>query len=153
MALVSSHSEDHLPAMGTMNENTLPVLSRRDIEALIAQGRKLFILDDFVIKADAWIPYHPGGGKSILHLVGRDATDEVTALVSRVSPLPYRIRARTPLSTHLLGNTERLLTCLACQSSLDRGKTTYEPLPHRDHSRQMGELHPAHSRWHVSRSL
>ncbi|KAI8225656.1 fatty acid desaturase [Colletotrichum sp. SAR 10_86] len=39
--------------MGEMNGNTLPVLDRRDVEALIAQGRKVFILDDFVIKADA----------------------------------------------------------------------------------------------------
>ncbi|KAI8253644.1 fatty acid desaturase [Colletotrichum sp. SAR 10_98] len=59
-----------------MNENILLILSRRDVEALIAHGRKLFILDDFVIKADSWIAYHPGGDKSILHMVGRDATDE-----------------------------------------------------------------------------
>ncbi|KAI8176462.1 Fatty acid desaturase [Colletotrichum sp. SAR 10_75] len=65
-----------------MNGNTLSVLSRRDVEALIAQGRKLFILNNFLIKADAWIPYHPGSDKSILHMVGRDATDEVTALHS-----------------------------------------------------------------------
>lgn len=67
--------------MDETNRGTLPVLSRRDVEALIAQGRKLFILDQFVVKADAWIPYHPGGEKSILHMVGRDATDEVTAFV------------------------------------------------------------------------
>ncbi|KAK6216902.1 hypothetical protein QIS74_07016 [Colletotrichum tabaci] len=95
MALASSHSDDHLPAMGKMNENTLPVLSRRDIEALIAQGRKLFILDDFVIKADTWIPYHPGGDKSILHLVGRDATDEVTAL--------HSIEAKQHMSRYRIG--------------------------------------------------
>ncbi|KAE9579117.1 hypothetical protein CGMCC3_g4644 [Colletotrichum fructicola] len=68
--------------MGQINGNILPVLSRRDVEALIAQGRKVFILDNFVIKADAWIPYHPGGDKSILHMVGRDATDEATVLHS-----------------------------------------------------------------------
>ncbi|KAL3296154.1 Fatty acid desaturase [Colletotrichum asianum] len=78
--------------MREMNGNTLPVLSRKDAEALIAQGHKLFILDDFVIKADAWIPYHPGGDKSILHMIGRDATDEVTALV-----LP-RVYSRAPSS-------------------------------------------------------
>ncbi|KAK4991451.1 hypothetical protein LTR66_001787 [Elasticomyces elasticus] len=60
----------------------LPVLSRRDVEALISNGRKVFILDDRVIKADAWLQYHPGGDKAILHMVGRDATDEVTALHS-----------------------------------------------------------------------
>ncbi|KAI1333473.1 fatty acid desaturase [Xylariaceae sp. FL0016] len=60
----------------------LPLMSRREVEALIADGRKVFILDQFVIKADAWAPYHPGGDKAILHMVGRDATDEVTALHS-----------------------------------------------------------------------
>ncbi|KAJ0367479.1 hypothetical protein COL154_003132 [Colletotrichum chrysophilum] len=71
-----------MSVMGQINRNILPVLSRRDVEALIAQGRKVFILDNFVIKADAWIPYHPGGDKSILHMVGRDATDEATVLHS-----------------------------------------------------------------------
>jgi sphingolipid 8-(E)-desaturase len=56
-----------------------PVLSRRKIETLIAEGRLIFILDQYVIKADAWAPYHPGGDKAIRHMVGRDATDEVTA--------------------------------------------------------------------------
>lgn len=78
MAIGVSRSEDHMSVMGQINGNILPVLSRRDVEALIAQGRKVFILDNFVIKADAWIPYHPGGDKSILHMVGRDATDEAT---------------------------------------------------------------------------
>lgn len=54
-----------------------PVLPRREIEALIAEGRKVFIVDQHVIKADAWCKYHPGGDKAILHMLGRDATDEV----------------------------------------------------------------------------
>jgi sphingolipid 8-(E)-desaturase len=54
-------------------------LSRREIEGLIADGRKVFIVDGYVLKADAWIPYHPGGDKSIMHMVGRDATDEISA--------------------------------------------------------------------------
>lgn len=56
--------------------------SRREIEGLIAEGRKIVILDGRVIKADAWLPYHPGGDKAILHMVGRDGTDEIRALHS-----------------------------------------------------------------------
>ena len=56
-------------------------MARRDIEAMIAAGRKIFILDQYVVKADAWLAYHPGGDKAILHMVGRDATDEITVLV------------------------------------------------------------------------
>lgn len=62
-----------------------PVLSRREIEALIADGRAVFILDQHVVKADAWRKYHPGGDKAIMHMVGRDATDEVTGWVSSSS--------------------------------------------------------------------
>ena len=53
------------------------ILSREQIEALIAEGRKVVIVDGRVLKVDAWLPYHPGGDKAILHMVGRDATDEV----------------------------------------------------------------------------
>lgn len=64
---------------------TYPLMSRRQIEALIAEGRSIFIVDQYVLKVDAWIKYHPGGGKSIAHMVGRDATDEVTVFVGPVS--------------------------------------------------------------------
>ena len=56
--------------------------SRREIEGLIAEGRKIIILGDQVLRVDAWLPYHPGGDKAILHMVGRDGTDEITALHS-----------------------------------------------------------------------
>lgn len=58
-------------------ERPYPLLSRREVEALIAEGRTVFILDQYVIKADAWLKFHPGGDKAIMHVVGRDATDEV----------------------------------------------------------------------------
>ncbi|TVY42345.1 Delta 8-(E)-sphingolipid desaturase [Lachnellula subtilissima] len=53
------------------------ILSRREVEGLIANGRYIIIVDQQVLKVDAWLQYHPGGDKSILHMVGRDATDEV----------------------------------------------------------------------------
>lgn len=56
-------------------------LSRRYIEGLIADGKHVFILDDRVLKVDAWIKFHPGGDKAIKHMVCRDATDEVNACV------------------------------------------------------------------------
>lgn len=59
------------------------ILSRRQIEGLIADGRKIIILDGQVLKADAWLPFHPGGDKAILHMVGRDGTDEIRALHSK----------------------------------------------------------------------
>jgi delta8-fatty-acid desaturase len=57
------------------------IMSSHQIEGLIADGNYIFIINNKVIKADAWLKYHPGGQKVIQHMVGRDATDEVTAYV------------------------------------------------------------------------
>lgn len=56
-------------------------LSRRQIEGMIAEGRTIIVVDGKVLKVDAWLKYHPGGEKSIMHMVGRDATDEINAYV------------------------------------------------------------------------
>ena len=54
-------------------------LTRKQVEGMIADGRSIIIIDGKVIKADAWLRFHPGGDKAIMHMVGRDATDEVNA--------------------------------------------------------------------------
>ena len=58
------------------------LLSRREVEGLIAEGRSIIIVDQKVLKVDAWLKYHPGGDKAIMHMVGRDATDEVNGCVA-----------------------------------------------------------------------
>ncbi|KAF2711764.1 fatty acid desaturas-like protein [Pleomassaria siparia CBS 279.74] len=63
--------------MATRAQRTSKIFSRREIEGLIADGRSIIILDNKVLKVDAWLPYHPGGDKAIKHMIGRDATDEV----------------------------------------------------------------------------
>jgi delta8-fatty-acid desaturase len=55
------------------------LLSRRQIEGLIADGSSIIIVDQRLLKVDPWMKYHPGGDKAIMHMVGRDATDEVNA--------------------------------------------------------------------------
>ncbi|KAF2808053.1 fatty acid/sphingolipid desaturase [Mytilinidion resinicola] len=59
------------------------IVGRRQVEALIANGHSIVIVDSKVLKVDAWIPYHPGGDKAIAHMVGRDATDEVDRFHSK----------------------------------------------------------------------
>ncbi|KAE8145626.1 fatty acid desaturase-domain-containing protein [Aspergillus avenaceus] len=59
------------------------ILSRRWVEGQIAEGKHIIIYDDRVLKVDAWIKFHPGGDKSIKHMVGKDATDEINALHSK----------------------------------------------------------------------
>ncbi|KAI9037289.1 fatty acid desaturase [Aspergillus affinis] len=56
------------------------ILSRRYIEGQIAEGKHMIIYDDRVLKVDSWLPFHPGGEKTIKHMVGRDATDEMNVL-------------------------------------------------------------------------
>ena len=53
------------------------VLTRTQVEGMIADGRTIIIVDAKVLKVDAWLKFHPGGEKAIMHMVGRDATDEV----------------------------------------------------------------------------
>jgi delta8-fatty-acid desaturase len=66
---------------GTHRKET--ILSRREVEGLIADGKAIVIVDQKVLKVDPWLKYHPGGDKAILHMIGRDATDEVNAYVLR----------------------------------------------------------------------
>ncbi|KAF2786539.1 fatty acid/sphingolipid desaturase [Melanomma pulvis-pyrius CBS 109.77] len=52
-------------------------VSAREIEALIAQGQPIVIHEGYALQLDEWINRHPGGKLAILHMVGRDATDEI----------------------------------------------------------------------------
>ena len=71
MALASSLA-------GRMRQREV-VLTRRQVEGMIADGRTVIIVNGKVLKVDAWLRYHPGGETAIMHMVGRDATDEVNA--------------------------------------------------------------------------
>lgn len=55
------------------------LLSRKDVESRIAEGQHLIILEGEVLRVDSWLASHPGGDTAILHMIGRDATDEVNA--------------------------------------------------------------------------
>jgi len=52
-------------------------ISRQDIHQLIAKGHQIVIANRRVLKLDKWLSRHPGGEKTILHMIGRDATDEI----------------------------------------------------------------------------
>ncbi|KAL4782677.1 fatty acid desaturase-domain-containing protein [Aspergillus varians] len=71
---------DTLPVPARASKN---VLSRREIEGLIAAGQLIIILGTRVLNLDSWIGSHPGGDLAIKHMIGRDATDEVNALHSK----------------------------------------------------------------------
>jgi hypothetical protein len=55
------------------------VLTPRCVESMIANGHTIVILDNLVLRLDSWLDRHPGGRLAILHMVGKDATDEIQA--------------------------------------------------------------------------
>ena len=54
------------------------IFTRREIEGLIAGGDNIVIKHNAVLRLNAWKARHPGGRLVIEHMVGRDATDEIT---------------------------------------------------------------------------
>ncbi|KAK6402761.1 hypothetical protein LTR95_019032, partial [Oleoguttula sp. CCFEE 5521] len=88
------------------------ILNRDDVEHLIADGRKIVIVDGAVLKVDAWLPYHPGGDKAILHMVGRDGSLELHAF--------HSLETQELMKKYQIGNFE---------VDLDSGESSGEPSP------------------------
>jgi cytochrome b involved in lipid metabolism len=57
------------------------IISPAEIERRVAEGQPVVIYEGYVLHLGEWIEMHPGGRLSILHMVGRDATDEINMLV------------------------------------------------------------------------
>ncbi|KAI9775514.1 MAG: hypothetical protein M1839_001055 [Geoglossum umbratile] len=55
------------------------ILTRDHIYNLIADGQTIVISQQRVLRLDSWLEKHPGGKLTIMHMVGRDATDEMNA--------------------------------------------------------------------------
>ncbi|KAM5343257.1 hypothetical protein ACJ41O_014223 [Fusarium nematophilum] len=70
------------------------VLTQKRVDGMIADGHTIVVYEDMVLRLDGWMEKHPGGRLAILHMVGRDATDEIKAYHSAAtlrSMRPYRI--------------------------------------------------------------
>ena len=55
------------------------IISPQSVEGRIAEGQVIVVYGDFVLRLDSWLDKHPGGRLAILHMVGKDATDEIKA--------------------------------------------------------------------------
>lgn len=53
--------------------------TRSQIAELICNGHVLVIRNGSIYRLNNWLHHHPGGYLAILHMVGRDATDEIAA--------------------------------------------------------------------------
>ncbi|TFY82341.1 hypothetical protein EWM64_g1684 [Hericium alpestre] len=63
---------------------TKSLWTREKVAERILEGDTLFILHNNVVRvSQSWLNAHPGGTISILHFIGRDATDEVEAYHSQ----------------------------------------------------------------------
>ncbi|CAF0831873.1 unnamed protein product [Didymodactylos carnosus] len=56
-----------------------PTYTRDEIAKKIANGDLLVIYVSKIYRLNNWIKHHPGGQMPILHMVGKDATDEINA--------------------------------------------------------------------------
>ncbi|WWD22792.1 hypothetical protein CI109_107286 [Kwoniella shandongensis] len=65
--------------MSAAEKSSLRLLDRAEIATRITQGQQLIIYRSKVLNTTPWAPYHPGGALALLHFVGRDATDEISA--------------------------------------------------------------------------
>lgn len=54
------------------------IISPETVDSMIANGDTIVIFKDYVLRLNSWLERHPGGRLAILHMVGRDATDEIT---------------------------------------------------------------------------
>jgi hypothetical protein len=53
------------------------ILSPREVEGLISDGHIIVIWEGKVLRLNGWLDKHPGGRLAVLHMVGRDASDEI----------------------------------------------------------------------------
>lgn len=55
-------------------------ITQKDLSERVKQGEVLIIFNEKVYKVDRWIKSHPGGELAIRHVIGKDATDEITSM-------------------------------------------------------------------------
>lgn len=78
-----------------MDRNRL--IPAKEIRGLVADGKVIVIYEDYALKLDSWIDKHPGGRLAVLHMVGRDATDEINVYVFiTLFPLLYQNKSQQP---------------------------------------------------------
>ena len=76
-ATTTTYEEKTLPAPSPSGRNR--IYNEAEVQEMIDGGRQIVIKDGMVLSLDSWAHRHPGGELVILHMVGRDATDEINA--------------------------------------------------------------------------
>ncbi|KAF2194458.1 fatty acid/sphingolipid desaturase [Zopfia rhizophila CBS 207.26] len=84
--------------------NPKKLFSPKEIEARIAEDQLIVLHEGYILKLDQWIDEHPGGRLAILHMVGRDATDEINVY--------HSVRALQMMKKYRIGRIEEPWTNL-----------------------------------------
>jgi delta8-fatty-acid desaturase len=58
-----------------MNRNKL--FSVQEVKDRISKGQTIVISENRVLRLDGWLDLHPGGRLAVMHMVGRDASNEI----------------------------------------------------------------------------
>jgi delta8-fatty-acid desaturase len=58
-----------------MNRNKL--FSVQEVKDRILKGQTIVISEGRVLRLDGWLDRHPGGRLAVMHMVGRDASNEI----------------------------------------------------------------------------
>ncbi|KAL5116644.1 hypothetical protein ACEQ8H_005393 [Pleosporales sp. CAS-2024a] len=74
------------------------IISPAEIKRRVADGEPVVIYEGFVLDLGKWINMHPGGRLAVLHMVGRDATDEINIYHSK--------KAILMMTKHRIGRVE-----------------------------------------------
>lgn len=76
---ISLKGEETNGSVEGKRQRVLPVLSRSEVATRICAGQALVLKNDLVLNVTSWAATHPGGALALLHFVGRDAADEISA--------------------------------------------------------------------------
>ncbi|KAJ1800274.1 hypothetical protein LPJ59_001215 [Coemansia sp. RSA 2399] len=71
------------PGSAARRTGKLPACTPSELRRRVSEGEYLVIINGLVCKLNGFIDKHPGGPLAIQHMVGRDATDEVTCMHPR----------------------------------------------------------------------
>lgn len=77
--MMPSHTLSPSSSKETRRSSRDEILAPQEIHDRVAQGQTIVIYEDYVLRLDSWLDKHPGGRLAILHMVGKDATDEIVA--------------------------------------------------------------------------
>lgn len=93
----STDIKDYIASIGS-EEEKLPGISKTEIDEMIATGKTILIVEDYVVDASSILQSHPGGSKILQMHNGRDVTHEFNGGLNS-----HNVTARLQLAERVIG--------------------------------------------------